>query len=495
MILKTIKIKLIVIAVISIIAFAISIPTISFSINDRDYQIRGFKLADVSQNKILGDFSFQKSLELHGGNRYTYEISLQNNDSQHIQEVTDRVMEIMEARLYFLNLGEYKIYSLIEGDKSQPKAQIIVEVAYEVDSEIMRKLANRGEVEAWTIDYERLYGTSSINVEGAESETPEMVDPYAGTFFETRKQEYFKNEDIAFVSIVSDSRVFMDNTVVSMLPENDYFPEESTTPLNFGLKLHVSEDAKQRFLIMLSSNPRGLSPVIFSIDGEPVALQASGDTSSTNQAPDSILLYTFGDDTLIYNNSIAAFFSTPIIETTTYLTDVSVIAALLGDGIYRDMIIVLSIGLLLSQIVWIYYFKKRSKFGVIVNIIFAIWNIGLLKLSAVFGMVLTNSLIYGSWVATFVFMSFVALTTYRIRTLSGAGLTDDEVDSVIKKNKNDFRSLTILFIVIAWILQKYGTYMVDQFASGMGFGVLTGLFVVTLVFAPLLKTTFITRKS
>ncbi|MEI7579328.1 MAG: hypothetical protein WCJ58_04795 [bacterium] len=464
------------IVVISIFFIAISIPHLQFSFGGKSYRIRGLRLSDLNKNTVLSDFSFNQSLSLHGGKQIVYDVDLTNVVEAEQNNSLQRVRNNIDARLRRMEIGEYKIYSL----QSANKNQIVVETAFPLSEEIIQKLVTKGEVGFWTIDF----GALSAAQQGTA-----QTDPYAGTIFQNRKQEDVTNQDLNISIRVSDAKIFLSENLVNIFPANELITKADTQPRNFGMRLFFTKDANTKLQNILSTNPSGYSPVIITLDYEPVAIQASGDLNASG----SILLYPFGPNDKVNINLLAAKLSLLSLDSTATLSSVSNLAPWGGSHFYADIVLGAVIAFVLAQLVWFLYFRKRAYFGIIMNILFVIWIVGLLKVSALLSATLDWGLIVGVEAAIFLFAAYLALITFRIRTKSQGGLVKEEIEDVINASRNEVLYICILILVIAYILLQYGTFGVIQLATGIGFGAISALLLFPLAAQSILMLTLLRK--
>lgn len=477
-ILKVSKYQISFLAIVLILSFLIALPTINMKIGDNELNIRGLNVDDIKKDTQIQDFQFASSLDINGGQVVTYTADLSGIAEENRDAVFNEIKSIINFRISKMNVGDYELSTFV--DKETPAYKVVLKAPQSLKEEQLTQLDSRGEISFWIEQAEQI--AFDENGEPIDEKKNKKKDPLEGTAYESRVITDLNNLDIISAHVISDSRVFLTSAFLESIPDQSILPENSGQIRTYGVSVTYNSSSNIALFTALSANPLGTSPMLVSIDGEPVAYQASGQDLSTFtlDKENTVLFYTLTNDTSRDNQVLAALLSSPSIDYPVELTSVEVISPILGNHISNNIKVGLGLSFVLSQALLFYYFKKsRGRFVILTNTIYLVTTIALLK---VFGTIsnanipLSFALVAGVIMAIASFMAFTALMTYRIRTKSQGGLLKDEVVDEYIRTRDEYRNFVIAFVLIAFVIQSYGTLPLDQFANGLGFGVISGLF-------------------
>ena len=434
----------------SAFALAIALPSIIFRINNDYYKIRGIDPKDLNANYIVKEFTFQPAIDLQGGNLITLDADLGAISEDQKDAEFQRIKVILFTRLTFAKLGDFELSSLV--NKKEGKYRIILELPGNIPTELVNLLVTGGNVRVWVEDPE-----SQIK--------PEEIK----TAFDGRKVTDITNSDFAAVSVISgDSRLFV---------------SDPSKPNNFGLKVIFKDEAVVKFFSALYSSPRQTLAMLFTVDNSPIAVQTSGQLFNQLNPGKELLLYTVLPDTPLDNAVLAAVFSTPVLPANVTVSGTEVIPPQFGATFLPNLKIALLLAFITVQTLLLLYFKRRAYFLVVINSIFLVFSIALLK---IFNVTLSLALVWGYLLSLLGFLGFMLLVLDRIRSASRGIITNEELAAVYQLSNLQYRNITIMAVLVALVFYIYGNLFLKHFAYGWGFGLASGFLVMMLPLRALL---------
>ena len=434
----------------SAFALAIAFPTLIIRINNDYYKIRGIDPQDLNAKYVVKEFTFQPAIDVQGGNIITLDVDMGTIADVEKDTEFQRIKDILFTRLTYANFGDFELTSLV--NKNEGKYRIILKLPNNIPTELVNLLVTAGNVRVWVED-----PNSQIK--------PEEIK----TAFDGRKVTDITNSDFASVSVISgDSRIFV---------------SDPTKPNNFGLKVIFKDEAVYKFFTALYSSPRQTLAMMFTVDNAPVAVQTSGQLFNQLNPGKELLLFTIVPDTSLDNAVLAAIFSTPPLPANVTVSSVAAIPPPLGVTFLPNLKIALLVAFITVQSLLLFYFKRRAYILIVINSIYLVVSIALLK---IFNVTLSLALIWGYLLSLVGFLGFMLLVLNRIRSASRGAITNEELSAVYQMSSIQNRNIFILAVLIALVFYFYGNLLLKHFAFGWGFGVASGFLVIILPLKALL---------
>ncbi len=429
--------------VISVFLFTIAFPTITLNINGENLRLKGWDPKDVNTNSVFQEFTFLPSLDLQGGQLATLNVDMENVPVEERDYKLKEVREIIYFRLLKTNPGYFEIHS--SSDAASQTYQLHLKLPEKINEDFLNLLITPANLTFWVEDSEAL---------AALDENEAVSDPFAG-----RKASSLTNDDIESVNVISDSRC--------------YFSDPST-PRNFCLMLTFKPESKIDFLDALYASPTGQTPLLMVVDGIPIAVQAMGQFYSGSQPDRELMIYPGITDSWIATSVLGAIVSDRSLSTNVTISNMDTLEPLLGLNTLSNIKISLFAAVIASAVLLYIYFRKRSVSAILALVLFVIYDIALMK---VFNLMLDLPLITGFMASLITFMFFIIFLLYRIRTYSKGGLGDEELFEVWEATKKNYRDLTLLVIIGAFVVSLMAPIFVINFYNGFGFGIIIGLFI------------------
>jgi len=447
---------LIVTIVITIVAFSIAIPTFFLNIGGNYKRVRGIDPRDLNPDFLVQEFAFQPSLDLSGGQIATLNVDLSALPASQRLERFSIIRNIIFNRLSNIGFSDFEIDDLYNEDAEEYK--LLLRFPGEIDVSLLQLMLQRGEVSVWVSD------------PSTEVSEDDARNPFAG-----RIQTGIRNEDFAYVSVVSDSRIYL------------FDPAQ---PNNFGLRLGFRDESAQKLANAVFSSQQ--VPMLFAIDGQPIAIQAPGVNINTTNIGKELLLATLGADTRFYNSVIGSVMVSPTLDFPVSITQIGKVGPNLDDSTLTFIKVASLVSFVLGQGVIIFYFRRYAKALVITNVIFVCWSIALMKM---FGLTLSFSTYVGYMLSLAIFIAFNVLLVYRTRIKQTGGITREELQEAYAATSSDYILFLIAVIAMALIIQYFRMINVNQFTQSLGFGLVTGLMVLLIAVKAIFPFLFLRTKS
>ncbi len=447
---------LIVTAILSLLALSIALPTVYLHIGDQFKRVRGLDPQDFKSDFLIPEFGFKPSLDLNGGKVSTISIDLTVLPKSQRLAKFSQIRNIIFFRLTNIGFTDFELDDIYNQDTDQYK--LFLRYPEDIDQSLLALMLQKGEVSAWVVDPQN------------KQDLSQSTDPFAG-----RLQTGISNTDFSYVSVISDSRIYL---------------SDKEKPSNFGLKLVFNDESTQKMANAVLQSTS--SPILFAIDKQPVAFQAPGVQINTASIGNELLLATFGSDTQRYNSIVAAVMASPTIDFPVKVESTEAIAPKFEANTLNLVKAGTLISFVLAQGLLFFYFRKYAKSIVLLNLIFLTWSIALMK---IFNVTLSFATYSGFMLMLSGFMSFTALLVYRTRIKVTGGLTKDELLQAYSRTSSDFTKFFLLTISLALILQLLRMVNLNQFAQGVGFAAITGLLVMNLATRAVLPYLLLERKK
>ncbi len=453
---------------ISLVLLLIAIPTVVVKINNENYRLRNLDPVDISSDMIIKEFKFNPSIDLQGGNIATLVVDMQNivPDERQANFETNRNALLTRLGTYRSLLKRqfqvlsYDVQDAIATDNSQYR--ILTKFPEGMTNEKMQIMTTPGNVTFWVDD--------SLNANPNETEEEKAQKPYGD-----RKLSTLTNEDIESVNVVSDATTCIFN--------------DPKAPRNYCIALTFKATAE--FQEALFANPNAQYPILVIVDGAPVAVQSYGQQFNQADPGREMILFPIVEDTYDTTAILASILNDKPLSNVG-MTDFNTLAPLMGTTTLDNLKLSGLLVFIVSNVLLVVYFRKRSWLLVVLNILLMIWSIAVLKM---FGSVLDFSLIVGVLAAYVLFNSLLSYFIYQIRSASSASLTEDEVVSIYDKTKKQYFATLILTIVMAFVVSIWGSEFMINLYIGFGFTVILGYLVLLFPAKQLIALMFLASKK
>jgi hypothetical protein len=444
------KVQLFFIAILAFVALVIAIPTISFTYKDKSYEITNPNPTDLNLQIIQDSFSYKPALDLQGGSLVVFDIDLKNHEGDKVEKFK-QVEETIARRMALIGLRDFEFTSFY--NLEDEVFQLHLTTPEEIETTLVQILSSPGILDVLIDDPEAL--------ENAETESVSITDG--------RRSSGITNSDILSMSVISDSRIYSGD------------PE---TPNNFGLEIVFKPESKQKLQMALLSNISTGTPLIFSLDGSFVALQASGYYMDPYQEHDRILLYTTLVDSKLNNAVLGAVMSSPSLDTTVIANPSVVVSPTYGNDalLNAKLITVALVGFLTLLVVVI--LRKRALYVVMATFLFAIINITLHK---ILNLNLSLSLIFALQLLVTLFILEQIFTVLKVNNFKkNTKLLEEFIESY---SLNGWRPIFSVLILVPLIIffENLLTASVNQFIQVIIMGVLVWQIYKIIFFVPIFK--------
>ncbi|KXK25864.1 MAG: Protein translocase subunit SecD [candidate division WS6 bacterium OLB20] len=457
---KRSTIRLIFTALVTIVAFLIAIPTITFSTGEGYTRIRGLNPEDLNSSFLTREFGFRPSLDFQEGQETEFTVDLSVVPPRDRESTLTRIRNIFYRRLQISGLGDFELDSLQNHQTESYK--LILHTSERLNPLLLELLGSRGQISAWIDD---------ATVDRNEATDEQLQDPFFG-----RLQTGITNEDIESAAVISDSRIYL---------------FDPSAPQNFGIRLTFRPEAASSY-VTAAQQSIGSSPILYAIDSDPIAFQSPGQTFDYLNPGRTSLLATLSEDSRETNAVIASIFSTPTIDFPVNLTEQQTLHPRYG----QVTITVLQLGALVAFLLvqgafWI-YFRRQAVFSFAVQLLFAIWGVALLKM---FNVTLSLGTLLGFMSGLAMFMIFMAFMLFRLRDFAKEGYSKDELKQVYEESFGSYRMFAIAALFLVLVAQTLGFLSLAQFGNGIGFALVTGILIILIAVRALLPQFYLSRNK
>ncbi len=450
----------------SIVLLAVAIPTFTVKLGEDYYRIRNLSPSDFFPEFLVQEYAFAPSIELQGGSIGTVEVDMDNigesDQLTNFQINRNNFVYRLNVFQNFLKRGfktlNYDLQEAISTDNSEYK--LLVKFPGFIDKDRLSIFTTPGSVSVWVDD--------SLNADPNMTEEEKAAKPYG-----LRRISNITNEDIASVNVVTDSSCYYDK------PES---------PRNFCVRMTFKASAQSKFNEGFLANPTGNYPAILFVDQAPVAVKSTGQVLDTVNPGLTIDWYLLIDDDYETTAILASVLNDRPLGDNVLLNDFNSLEATAGVETLKYIEIALISTFLVVNVLLLVYFKKRGWLAVILNILFAIFAVAIMK---IFGLVLDTALILGGLVSFLAFLSFVTYMLYQVRTAASGGISEDEIEELYQNTKKHFTYLTITTCILAFIMSNFAPAFMLSMFIGFGFGIIAGYLVLSFPGVHLLKILFL----
>jgi len=433
------KLQALIALVFFIVAVSIAIPTISFQFRGKIYEIANINPVDFISGLITQYFEYRPALDLQGGYKVVLDVYLQGVEDNKLEQFRE-AEKIIAQRMAIIGLRDFELTSFY--NLEDEVFQLHLTTPEQIDRNIIQVLVSPGELD--------------VLVDNPEAEQNEPSST-TGSILDGRKSAGITNDDILSVKVVSDSRIYTSD------------PKQ---PNNFGLLLVVKPEAKEALQEALLTNSSSNMPLIFTLDGSIVAVQASGYYINPYEKTDRLLLYTLFDDTKLNNSVLAATMGTPNLEPLVIAGETLRVNPVLGEQALYNLKVVTGSVLLIISIALLVVMGRKSFYVLVALYVYLAIFIALQK---VLNPNLSLALVSASMVMTFVF-----LLNQIILIISSTKFTSSKKDKeefIEKYTLGGWRAIIyIAFIApVAMFFENLLIVSVNQFIQVILLGVLVWL--------------------
>lgn len=444
------KLQLFLVTILALVALVVAIPTISFTYKDKSYEITNPNPTDLNLQLIQDSFSYKPALDIQGGSKVVYDVDLTTYEGDKVQKF-QQVEETIARRMALIGLRDFEFTSFY--NLEDEVFQLHLTTPEELETTLVQVLSSPGNLDVLIDDPEA--------PQDPEAETASITDG--------RRSSGITNDDILSMSVVSDSRIYSGD------------PE---TPNNFGLEIVFKPEAKQKLQLALLSNISTGTPLIFSLDGSFVALQASGYYMDPYQDHDRILLYTTLVDSKLNNAALGAVMSSPSLDTVVVANPAVAVNPLYGSDALQNakLITIALIGFV--TLLTVVILRKKSLYVIMASFIFAVVNIALHK---ILNLNLSLSLIFATQLIVTLFVLEQIITVLRVNKFDKKSkLLEEYVESNTLRGWRPIFNVLILVPLIIFF-ENLLTASVNQFIQVIIMGVLVWQIYKIVFFVPLFK--------
>lgn len=438
---------------------AVAIPTLSIKTSDNTYlRIRGIDPKDISSNYVISDFSFRPSLDLQGGTVQNLSVNLDSFDKSQRKAELEKIKNQIFIRLLQSRISNFELNTLVSVDRNEYK--LVLKYPDNIDPNLMQVIITPG--------YIQFYADNSLNV------TDNSMDDSA---YGNRIAANLSNDDIASVKLVSDARCYFN---------------DSTTPRNYCLAINFKSTSYDAFKAALYNNPTPTLPLLVVIDGAPIAVQTGGQIFNASSPGTELLVYPVVDDTITATSVLGSLMNSQPISSSISQDNVDKISPLLNENILLILKISLLCAVVISDVLLMFYFRKKGLFAVAASSVFIVTNIAVMKM---FNLILDIPLVIGFILAYVLFMVVVMNLIYKLRTASKGALMEDELATHFDNHKKEYRNITLLIVAISLVMSYLGTVFSISLFTSFAFGILLGFTIFYVAFPVLLPLIFLKSKK
>lgn len=444
------KLQLFFITILAFVALVIAIPTISFTYKDKSYEITNPNPTDLNLQLIQDTFSYKPALDIQGGSKVVYDVDLKTFEGDKVQKFK-QVEETIARRMALIGLRDFEFTSFY--NLEEEVFQLHLTTPEELETTLVQVLSSPGILDVLVDDPEA--------PQDPEAETASITDG--------RKSSGITNDDIQSMSVISDSRIYSGD------------PE---TPNNFGLEIVFKPEAKQKLQLALLSNISTGTPLIFSLDGSFVALQASGYYMDPYQDHDRILLYTTLVDSKLNNAVLGAVMSSPSLDTVVVANPAIGVTPTYGNDALQNTKIVTLALIGFMTLLTVVILRKKSMYVIVASFIFAVVNIALHK---ILNLNLSLSLIFATQLIVTLFVLEQIIMVLKVNKFENKSkLLEEFIESNTLRGWRPIFSVLILVPLIMFF-ENLLTASVNQFIQVLIMGVLVWQVYKIIFFVPVFK--------
>lgn len=440
------KLQALLALVLFVIAVAVAIPTLSFQFRGKTYEIANVNPIDLTTGLITDYFEYKPALDLQGGYTVIFDVDLLDFSNNKLEQFK-KTEEIIARRMALIGLRDFELtsfYNLEDGI-----FQLHLTTSEKIDDSIIQILSSPGRLD--------------VLVDDPQAD-PENQENLTGSIFDGRTSAGITNSDILSVKVISDSRIYTSD------------PEQ---PNNFGLMVVVKPESEEKLQTALIANAGSNMPLIFTLDGSMVAIQASGYYLNPYDRNDRLMLYTLFDDTKLNNSVIAATMSTPNLEAQVTASEPIRLAPTLGDQALTNLKIASLAVFAIIHVALLFLLKKKALYVLAAMYCYLAVFIALQK---VLNLNLSLAVISGSMAITFAFlMSQIVVITVS----SKLQLSKKDLEEFVQKNSlSGWRAILSIAIAAPAVIffENLLTVSANQFIQVVILGIIVWLIFKIIFF-------------
>ncbi len=451
---KKIKFISIITILLTLVLFVFALPAIDLTMFGINFRADGLNLKTITKGRYEGELKFGDGVDVRGGKKYNFVVdmkdALKDNYSEeelsklNFQEMAKNSSYKMASRLEKLKLKDFDMTWYIDEDDILHITLITGNKSANVE-EAIPLLAGKGEIEFYSQD---------PNYQEPEDETNQQFDLFAGL----RKIDISRDDIKSFKSVYSSKT-------------NKY-----------GFKITFKkESADKLFNYIQLETTRG---TMLFIDGQPIAFRSYSVDNLTPIGQKEPVMYMssiFATSYLI-DDAIEAIYATGPLDFDIQFTNTNDISPTLGINFELNFKFAFFTTFFLLTLLLIYKYKRFGVYLFVINFIYLVFNIFILKL---FMAQLTLPLILGQLIS-FVFFLILNIDFYsKIKENKLKNLKD--VNEGISQFRKDYKKLLILFLGTIVIFAFTPIMEIAFFSNGIGVGLVISLLLIYLLGSGLFK--------
>ncbi len=437
-------------------------PLNSIELFNKRVNWEGLNLASVTNDKVRIDPKFKEGLDFRGGKKHTFEADLAGVEEGKREAYSKTITQKFASRLETYGYKDFRLKWQVEDTKL--KVTLFISELTEFDSQVIPLLASKGEIIFWSQDPDY-----------KADETKE--DSF--NLFQGMKQVDLNASDIdSMVSLISDKT----GTVETK-------DDESILKSAHGLKVRFKEESATKMLLVASSETtRGTMMVI---DGAPVAYRYLSNPNTVDTTNNLMYLNSFYSDNFFINDAIVNIFESGELDQELTLQSLETVGPMLGENYERNVKLALVVALALLSTLLIYRYNWLGLYQTIVNFVFIIWTLSLLKVT---GTQLTLPLVLGATLSVLLMMLLQVdlVTRLKRHELKHIKKFEEEIKSIVPK----YRNLLIVVLGMTVLLTKVVSLVeINHLALGLGVGVVINLLTTYISIFFILPRFYILQSS
>lgn len=432
----------IIVLILTAAAFLFATPAVDIDAFGKNIKWDGLNLATITNNKYEGELQFQKGLDLDGGEKYTFSISLEGIEEQNKRQFVEKLAQELYQRVQLYGYKQVDLNWKIE-DSTTAKFELITTAKSEADNTVIQLLASKGVIEFWTED---------------PNYNPDEQDTQAFSFLQGMKMADITSKDVDSIKSLYSSKA------------NGY-----------GFEVQFKKIAKDKlYLLSQNETSRGTMMVI---DGQPIAFRTYPIENLTSSSKKPVIfMSSLFSNSFDINDVIPVLFKTDILAVQINLQKQEEAGPMLGDDYISNLKFSIFISILVIMLV---LFIKYRGFGLYhsgIMIIFLIWLFFLLKLM---GGYLTLPLVFSIITGMAVNMALHLRLANKLRRAAGTNKSGPSLYKAIQKEKPAFKAMRkFIFLVMGIsIILGYLPYTeISDLAAGIGAAEVVSLVLLYLSF-------------
>ena len=431
----------------------------------------GLNLATITRDKYKGELQFGESLDLYGGEKYTFSTDLHQESILAEEVPTEQVpadetegdmatvedtiasvdytpqakdaAEKFGQRLERYGYQDFRLKWSLESE-SILTIELSISKQTDQDQQIIQLLGSKGQMELWSQDPEY----------DPEAETAAAEDSFS--FFTGMKKIELTEEQITSVNSVYNQKAG-----------------------GYGFELRFSNDALLPLLIATQTeNYRGTMLVV---DGQPVATR-SAQLENIDQEDSRPVMYMSSliGESFSTNDAVTAVFETGQLDQQLNLQAIEELEPAIGAGYLNSIKLALLLMFGFLSIVIIYKDNWMGIYQVVYLLVNLVWSLALMKL---FGTKLSLSLVSG------ILLGVLFVLLLNLQFIRSIDVTE-KIKILLEKVRairNTYRNMYFLALVFVFCAGVIGLFLTDQIFGAFGvisMIALLEIYIFTEIFLP-----------